>query len=139
MTGYLLYHLNPGQVDPLAGPNCLIFATGPITASAIWGSSRYGVLTKSPPTDFYSESYSGGKVPEVIDSTGFDAVVIHGQSEEPIVLSIHLGGVEFHKTGDIWGMDTFETENTVIKQFGHGADRCRFGGLTTVIGENLGI
>lgn len=139
LAGYLLYHLNPGQVDPLAGANCLIFATGPITASAIWGSSRYGVFTKSPQTGFYSESYSGGKVPEAIDSTGFDAIVIHGQSEEPVVLRIHPEGVEFHGAGDIWGMDTFDTEDAVIKQFGRMRPGSRRVGAVVIgpAGENL--
>jgi len=88
LSSYLLYELNPPGVDPLDPANCLVFATGPVTGSAIWGSSRYGVFTKSPQTGFYSESYSGGKVPEAIDSTGFDAIVIQGQSDEPTVLAI---------------------------------------------------
>ena len=95
LASHLLYQLNPAGIDPLDPANCLIFATGPITASSIWGSSRYGVFTKSPQTGFYSESYSGGKVPEAIDSTGFDAIVIQGQSERPTVLSIHPEGVNF--------------------------------------------
>ncbi len=113
LASYLLYKLNPKSVDPLSPANCLIFATGPVTDSIIWGSSRYGVFTKSPQTGFYSESYSGGKVPEAIDSTGFDAIVIMGRSKKPLVLAINPEGVDFHDAGDIWGMDTFETEDTV--------------------------
>jgi len=43
LASYLLYSMNPEGVDPLSPDNCLIFATGPITNSMIWGSSRYGV------------------------------------------------------------------------------------------------
>ena len=40
LASYLLYKLNPPGVDPLHPDNCLIFATGPITGSRIWGASR---------------------------------------------------------------------------------------------------
>lgn len=117
LASYLLYTLNPPGVDPLAPENCLIFATGPVTKSAVWGSCRYGVFTKSPQTGFYSESYSGGKAPEAIDSTGFDAIVIQGRCNNPTVLTVYPEGVEFHDGSDIWGMDTFETEDLVVKRY----------------------
>ena len=118
LASYLLYTLNPKGVDPLSPANCLIFTTGPVTGSIIWGSSRYGVFTKSPQTGLYSESYSGGRVPEAIDSTGFDAIVITGKSKKPSILEIHTEGADFHDAGDIWGMDTYETEDTVNRLFG---------------------
>jgi aldehyde:ferredoxin oxidoreductase len=106
LASYLLYELNPPGVDPLAPENNLILATGPVTGSAIWGSCRYGAFTKSPQTGFYAESYSGGRVPEAVDSTGFDAIVIQGKSADPAVLAIHPEGADFHDGGDLWGMGT---------------------------------
>jgi len=117
LASYLLYELNPAGIDPLHPDNCLIFATGPVTGSKIWGGCRYGVFTKSPQTGFYSESYSGGKVPEAIDSTGYDAVVIQGQCSEPTVLEVHPDGVVFHEAGELWGKETYETEDEVIKRY----------------------
>ena len=117
LGSYLLYKLNPAGVDPLSPENNLILATGPISGSIIWGSCRYGAFTKSPQTGFYSESYSGGKVPEAIDSTGFDAIVIRGTSANPKVLAIHPGGVDFHDAGDLWGKETYETEDTVLEKY----------------------
>jgi aldehyde:ferredoxin oxidoreductase len=136
LASYLLYSMNPEGIDPLSPDNCLIFATGPITNSMIWGSSRYGVYTKSPQTGFYSESYSGGKVPEAIDSAGFDAIVIKGKSKRPAVIVIEPEGVEFHDADDIWGMDTYETEDTVNEKFGKGATKS---GAVVIgpAGENL--
>ncbi len=118
LATYLLYSTNPQGVDPLSADNCLIFATGPTTGSLIWSSSRYGVFTKSPQTGFYSESYSGGKVPEAVDAAGFDAVVITGKSESPAVMVVHPDGVDFHDADNIWGMDTFEAEDAVNARFG---------------------
>jgi len=139
LASYLLYELNPPGVDPLDPANCLIFATGPVTGSAIWGSCRYGVFTKSPQTGFYSESYAGGKVPEAIDSTGFDVIVIQGQSAVPTVLGIHPEGVDFHEAGDIWGMDTFKAEDAVYERFGHSDAGFKRSGAVVIgpAGENL--
>jgi len=117
LASWLLYHLNPPGVDPLSPDNVLIFATGPISGSAIWGSCRYGVYTKSPQTGFYAESYSGGKVPEAINATGFDAIVIQGRSEAPSVLNIHPEGVDFHDGQDLWGKDTYDTEDAAMKRY----------------------
>jgi aldehyde:ferredoxin oxidoreductase len=101
LASYLLYTLNPEGVDPLSPENHLIFATGPVSQSQIHGGSRYGVFTKSPQTGFYSEAYAGGKTPEAIDSTGFDAIVIHGACKTPTILSIDPAGAKFHPAGDI--------------------------------------
>jgi aldehyde:ferredoxin oxidoreductase len=118
LASYLLYTLNPPGVDPLSPDNRLIFATGPIANSRIWGSSRYGVFTKSPQTGFYSESYAGGKVPEAMDSSGFDAIVLFGKARRPTVVLVHPEGAEFFDAAGIWGMDTYETEDTVNRRFG---------------------
>jgi aldehyde:ferredoxin oxidoreductase len=114
---YLLYKYNPTGVDPLSPDNHIVFATGPVTGSRIWGGCRYGVFTKSPQTMLYSESYSGGKAPEAMDSAGYDAIIISGRSETPTVLSIHPKGVIFHDAGDIWGKDTYDTEDILLERF----------------------
>ena len=59
LASYLLYELNPPGVDPLSAENTLIFATGPLSGSTIWGSCRYGVYTKSPLTGFFADSRPG--------------------------------------------------------------------------------
>ena len=83
LATWLLYQNAPARVDPLSPENPIIFATGPVGQSPVWGSSRYGVYTKSPQTGFYSESYSGGKTPEAVDAAGYDAVVITGRADAP--------------------------------------------------------
>jgi aldehyde:ferredoxin oxidoreductase len=113
----LLLDRNPLGVDALAPENHLIFATGPFCGGRLWGGSRYGVFTKSPLTGYYSESYSGGKVPEAIDAAGFDAIVLHGKSDTPVVLSIYPDGVDFHPAGELWGMQTFAAEEAAVQHF----------------------
>ncbi len=113
----LLLQRNPVGVNPLSEENHLIFATGPFCQNRIWGGSRYGVFTKSPLTGFYSESYSGGRVPEAIDATGFDAVIFKGKAPRPAVVSLHPQGAVFHEAGDLWGQDVFKSEQTALERF----------------------
>ena len=117
LASHLLYELNPPGVDPLSAENNLIFATGPLGGSTIWGSCRYGVYTKSPLTGLYAESYSGGRTPDAIDATGFDAIVIQGQCEEPAVLTVHPEGVDFHPAGELWGQETYGAEDAIKERF----------------------
>ncbi|MCK5681661.1 aldehyde ferredoxin oxidoreductase family protein [bacterium] len=117
LASWLLHENNPPGVDPLEPENCLIFATGPFTKSRIWGGSRYGVFSKSPQTGIYAESYSGGKVPEAIDAAGFDAIMVSGASRSPLVLKISPDGAEFHTADDLWGLDTYKSEDALNQRF----------------------
>jgi aldehyde:ferredoxin oxidoreductase len=110
---YILLRNNPVGVDPLSKDNKLIFAIGPATGTGVWGSSRYGVFTKSPQTGFYSESYSGGSVAEYMAGTGFDAFMIEGGSDVPVWLEITEDEVFFHPADDLWGMETYTTEDRI--------------------------
>ncbi len=118
LASWLLFEQNPKGVDPLSRENHLIFATGAVTGGVTWGASRYGIFTKSPLTGLYAESYSGGRVPEAISATGFDAILIKGRASELSVLEIHPGGVVVHDGADIAGKNTFETEAFVNQRYG---------------------
>ena len=125
-TKLLLEH-NPPKVDPLSPDNRFILATGPVSGTAIWGSCRYGIYTKSPQTGFYAESYSGGTVGDYMSRAGFDAYVIMGSSKEPIWLEINEQGAQFHSAKDLWGLDTYSTEDKVkqaVAQHNQGSPRC---------------
>jgi aldehyde:ferredoxin oxidoreductase len=137
LAAYLLYELNPAGVDPLSPENTLIFATGPLGGSTIWGTCRYGVFTKSPLTGLFTESYSGGRTPDAIDATGFDAIVIQGQCAQPTVLSIHPEGVDFNDAGDIWGMETYAAEDAVNERFARSEYRKKGAVVVGPAAENL--
>ena len=114
----LLLENNPPGVAPFLPENNLIIALGPITDSPIHGSCRHGIYTKSPQTGLYAESYSGGKAAESISRTGYDALIIQGISKEPVFLEISDETVRFHPGQDLWGLDTYATEDAVLKRIG---------------------
>jgi aldehyde:ferredoxin oxidoreductase len=116
-TYLLLEHTSAG-VDPLSADNAIIFATGPVTDTKIWGSSRLGAFTKSPLTGGYMETYTGGRVAEPASRTGYDAIVFKGASERPVYLEITNGKVLFHDAAHLWGKDTYETEDAITEEVG---------------------
>ena len=113
---HLLMKENPPEVDPFSPNNKLIFCTGPITNTRIYGSCRHGVFTKSPLTGIFSESYSGGKVAEPMSRAGYDAFIFEEASMEPVWVEISDKKVSFHDAKDLWGKDTYFTEDEVIKR-----------------------
>ena len=113
LATHLLLEHNPAGVDPLSPESRLIVGLGPLTDSPIYGSCRYGIFGKSPLTGFYAESYSGGRAAPAISGAGYDAVVIHGAAADPVWLEISDTGVVFHDAKELWGKDTYDTEDTV--------------------------
>jgi aldehyde:ferredoxin oxidoreductase len=113
LATHLLLKHNPPGVDPLSPESRLIVGLGPLTDSPIYGSCRYGVFGKSPLTGFYAESYSGGRAAPAISGAGYDAVVIRGAADAPVWLEISDTGVVFHDAKDLWGKDTYDTEDAV--------------------------
>lgn len=137
LAAWLLTELSPPGVDPLAPENTLIFATGPLGNSMVWGSCRYGVYTKSPLTGLFCESYAGGKTPDAIDTAGFDAVVIQGRAAEPTVLGVYPDGADFHPAGEIWGMETYAAEEAVKERFARPEYRRKGAVVVGPAAENL--
>jgi len=60
---YLLLRDNPPGIDPLSPQNLLIFTLGPITDTAIWGSSRYDPRGTGPFTPVAGGLGQGGPLP----------------------------------------------------------------------------
>lgn len=136
---YLLLRYNPPGVNPLSPDNHLIFATGPVTGTSVLGSCRHGVFTKSPQTGFLSESYSGGKAAEFMSRTGHDAFMINGAADEPIWIEINEDGAVFHSAENLWGLDTFETEDRIKAWLMQNRTGAKNSGVVCIgpAGENL--
>ncbi len=111
----LLFDLLPAGTDPLSAENILLFLTGPLTGSTVTGSSKFVVVTKSPLTGGWCDSYSSGRVAVEIKKAGYDGMVIRGRSNHPCYLKIDEKGVEIRDAGVLWGKDSFETEG-ILKE-----------------------
>jgi aldehyde:ferredoxin oxidoreductase len=110
LGAYLLYtHFKP-HTDPLHSDNMLIFVTGPLVGTTFPAVSRSGVITRSPLTGTFLDSYSGGFFGTQLKWAGLDVVVLTGKSASPSYVLIENGTISIHPAGELWGLSTSETE-----------------------------
>ncbi len=116
LAAYLMLNYMEANIDPLSADNKLIFATGPATGTTVPAAGRHGVFAKSPLTGFFGESYSGGYTAAPMKSTGYDAIMIEGASEKPLYLHVSDEGVKFEDASDLWGKESYETEDALLEK-----------------------
>ncbi len=104
----ILYDLLPAGCDPLAPENLLMFLAGPLTAT-LAPATRGCVVTKSPLTGTFADSYFGGHFAQEIRYCGYGGIIIAGRAEQPSYIWIDDGTVEIRPADQIWGLDTFAT------------------------------
>ena len=109
----LLWDLVGPEVEPFAPENVLIFTTGPITATASQTSNRFNVSTKSPLTGTILHSNSGGWWGMQFKRTGYDALIVRGKADTPVMIEITPDGVVLKDADHLWGKGVFETTETL--------------------------
>ena len=113
----LMDRMKPGA-DPLGPDNMLAFATGPLTATGVYGGGRFMVTTKSPLTGGWADSNSGGTWGPELKNAGYDAVFFSGAAEKPVYLVIDGGKARLAAAGSLWGMDTYQTDDMLQAELG---------------------
>ena len=114
---FLYEKMKPGS-DPLGHDNILGFVTGPLTGTSAPGSGRFTVVCKSPLTNAWADSNSGGYWGPELKYAGYDAVFIKGSAQGPVYLHIYEGKAELRDASDLWGRNTRETEEILKKEIG---------------------
>ena len=117
LAAYTLWKELKTGIDPFSEDNLLVFATGPLTGTLCPGT-RMCIATKSPLTGLFCDSYVGGHLGAEIKMAGYDAVIIDGKSEKPVYIWIHDENVEICNAENLWGLDTFRTEEMIRKEKG---------------------
>ena len=132
---YLFEELKPG-VDPLSPDNVLMIWTGPLVGTMVPLTSRYAVVTKSPLTGTFLDSYAGGYFGPELKYAGFDSVIIKGKASKPVYLWINDGKAEIRDAKNLWGKDNFKTEELIRKETGQSRARVA---STGPAGEKLSL
>ncbi len=101
-TKIIFDEINP-KVNPLSSENKLVFAVGPLSKTKVPTSGRMSLSTKSPLTGTIFDSNAGGFWGAVLKGTGYDAVVIEGQSETPVRLVIEEDNCKIKDANNLWG------------------------------------
>ncbi len=113
-----LYDLADLDGDPLAPDAPMIFMTGPMVGTAMLSAGRYSIGALSPLTGIWGESNGGGFFGPELKFAGYDGIVITGRAESPVWLSIVNGKPELHDASDLWGLDSYATQERVREALG---------------------
>lgn len=105
----------PVNADPLGPENVLGFFTGPLTGTPVPSSGRHCVAGKSPLTGIWGEASIGGNWGRALKYAGYDALIITGESTEPVYIWINEDKIEIRAAKELWGLDTYEIEDVVRK------------------------
>ncbi|OQY21470.1 MAG: aldehyde ferredoxin oxidoreductase [Chloroflexi bacterium] len=113
-----LYDMVDTDTDPLGPDNPLVFMTGPLVGTPMPSAGRCSVCALSPLTRIWGESNTGGFFGPELRFAGYDGIIITGQAEKPVWLSIVAGQAELHDGADLWGSDSYETQEWVREALG---------------------
>ena len=121
LGAWILYkELRPG-IEPLGPENKIVLATGPLTGTmAPMCAGKYVIVTKSPLTGIFNDTYSGGFFGPRLKFAGYDVIVINGRSDKPVYLLINDGQTEIRDATHLWGKTTHETEKIIKEEVGDG-------------------
>jgi aldehyde:ferredoxin oxidoreductase len=108
-----IYDMVDQHTDPLGPDNPLVFMTGPLVGTAMPSASRFSVCAISPLTRIWGEANSGGFFGNELRAAGYDGLIITGRADQPVWLSIVDGQASLHPAEDLWGLDSYQTQERV--------------------------
>ena len=105
----------PG-VHALHPDSPLMISVGPLTGiSGPFNRAEVGgIASQAYPQELHAYSGFGGKFPSELKYAGYDGIVAVGAADRPVYLSIENDDVQIRDASDVWGADTFETQQVLM-------------------------
>jgi aldehyde:ferredoxin oxidoreductase len=113
--GLKLYSRYGGLADPFSPDNPLIITTGPLTGTPFPNSGRHEIVSRSPQTELFGESNSGGFLGNELKKAGYDGLVIKGRADTPKVVIIDED-VKIESRPELWGKDFYSLREVLTKE-----------------------
>lgn len=108
----------PEKIDPLSPENLVIFATGPFQGPSVPGGAKFSIVGISPQTGTYADTAAGANWGPSIKDAGYDILILEGKSPKPVYLQIIDDDVQIKDAAAIWGKDTVESIDAIVKETG---------------------
>lgn len=121
LGGYYLWNEVGPEVAPLSPANKVFMCVGPVTGTPVPGGNRHVIVTRSPQTGLYLDSYAGGHFGPELKFAGYDMVVLEGRASTPVYLWIDDDRVEIRDATHLWGKETWDSEEAVLEEVGDGS------------------
>jgi len=120
LAAKLIHEHVPPETGPFDSENAVVFAVGPMNATPFQSTSRGVVGFISPMTNGFFDSTFGGTFPRAQKTTGFEAIVLHGEADEPSYLHVDQDGARLEPAADLRGMETYATCEAIREREGDG-------------------
>jgi len=118
MASRLAYDNIPKGADPLGPENALCFANSSFAGTIVPVGTKYAVAGKSPLTGFLGDCLAGSYWSAALKRAGYDGIVLKGKADKPIWIFVDDDVVYFNDAADLWGKETFETEEAIRAKVG---------------------
>lgn len=112
-----IYDLVDPRMDAFDPTNVVAMMTGPFQGINIPTAGKYYMATKSPLTNGYFDSVSGGFIGAEIKFAGYDGILITGKSDKPVYLFVDDDKVEIKPADNLWGKKTGETQEMIKEEY----------------------
>ena len=116
LNSKIFWEMGCPRVEALDPQSPLLISVGPVTGTAgpFSRAEICGIAPQAYPQEIYAYSGVGGKIATEIKYAGYDALVIVGKSDQPVTLSILDDQVKLNDAKSLWGLDTFQTQKTLM-------------------------
>ncbi|MDQ2670323.1 MAG: aldehyde ferredoxin oxidoreductase family protein, partial [Gemmatimonadota bacterium] len=118
LGAWLMWKHFPAKTDPLAPEACFAICSGLLTGLHTPFSGRIQIVGKSPQTNSWADSNSGGSVCIHLRKAGYDAMVVSGKAAQPTTIVVRDSEVTFEPAGALWGKEIPETFDALKATFG---------------------
>ena len=113
-----LYEEVPPGVEWSDPDNRLIWTSGPLAGSGVFGAGTFNVVTKGPMTNLAGSSQANGFLGAYLKFSGFDGIIFQGSSSRLAYLLIRNGKAEIRDARHLAGKDVWEVEDLLRKELG---------------------
>jgi len=118
LGAYVLFTRQKPKVDPWGPDNMLGLLTGPLTGTDAITGNRFAAVGKSPKTMTWGDANCGGDFGPALKRAGLDGIFFEGIAQKPMYVEIADGKVVLHDAGNLWGLDSNETEDVLQDKYG---------------------
>lgn len=115
LAAKILWDSTTSTTPPLSEESPLIINVGPLSGLLV-SSSRYVVSGISPLSGVWGQAHSGGDWAYNLRHAGYDGLIVRGKAEKPVYIWMNEDGVEIRDASAVWGLDTYESSDLLLKE-----------------------
>ena len=114
----LLWDEVPGGVVWSAPENRMIWTSGPLAGSGVYGAGTFNVSARGPMTNLAGCSQAKGYFGAYLKFSGFDGIVFQGKASDLVYLWLKDGKAEIRDARHLAGKDVWELEDRLREELG---------------------